>query len=386
MSHPGHWQPPSISLPPVRSLLSASEERIDAALQNLHTIYCPLRLPTSIAQERPKSASSALKLVDSGYASEDERDDGDVKETEHALEALRADDFERDFALHWLTGLMVRAEELEFSSEETRERIVEDAASLLASFTDPGEEDEPEAMTRNFSFPTSLASEKTIDVFLNDAPLSTTDHTDVGLQSWGASIILSGLMCASPARFGLDKLGDGLSIIELGAGTGLVSLTLAALQAHISKTASSIIATDYHPAVLENLRSNISANFPGLPTPPVQTMLLDWSQFSVPVKPVDILIAADAVYAPEHAVLLRNCATRLLTPDGVFWLIVTVRTHGKFEGIADTVEAAFADQKAPKSVDNKVLRILKTEWVEKRRGIGRGDETGYRLHQIGWAE
>ncbi|KAF2798025.1 hypothetical protein K505DRAFT_322180 [Melanomma pulvis-pyrius CBS 109.77] len=241
-------------------------------------------------------------------------------------------------------------------------------------------------MTRDFSFPTAFASPTSIDVRLNDAPLSGTDHTDVGLQSWGASIILSGLMCASPNRFALDKLQPGATIIELGAGTGLVSLTLAALHPHISSTAPAIIATDYHPAVLDNLRSNIAVNFPENAEPPVHTMLLDWSRPTIPHEPVSMLVAADAVYDPEHAGMLRDCAARLLKQDGIFWLIVTVRVVGKFEGIADTVEAAFVDEQCPRREDFGVLKILQREWLEKQRGIGRGDETGYRLYRIGWAD
>jgi predicted nicotinamide N-methyase len=387
MSHTGHWQPPTSSLPPVRALRSTPEDKIDPALRNLRAIYCPLRLPSAISQGRLKEASIIPELVDSGYASEDEEDKKhDTSGSCDALEALRADVFEQEHAVRWLTTLIARADELSFASEETRERIIEEAASLLTSFHDPQDEAVPEALTRDFAFPTSLASPKTIDVRLNDAPLSDTDHTDVGLQSWGASIIFSGLMCESPARFGLDKLQPGSSIMELGAGTGLVSLTLAALLPHISARASSIVATDYHPAVLDNLCTNIAVNFPHYAEPPVQTMLLDWSSPSLPSTPIDVLFAADVVYSPDHARMLRDCAARLLAPDGVFWLVVTVRVVGKFEGIADTVEAAFAPSECVRREDGKIFKILETDWLEKQRGVGRGDETGYRMYRIGWAD
>lgn len=386
MRLPGRWQPPSSSLPPVRSLGSTSEDRIDSALRNLHAIYCPLRLPTSISQQRSKEPGTDAGIVDSGYVSEDDYEHDTLLDTEDALAALRADVFERDCAVRWVTGLIARADELCFTSEETRDRIIDEAASLLSSFSDAENDATPEPMTRDFSFPTAFASPTSIDVRLNDAPLSGTDHTDVGLQSWGASIILSGLMCASPNRFALDKLQPGATIIELGAGTGLVSLTLAALHPHISSTAPAIIATDYHPAVLDNLRSNIAVNFPENAEPPVHTMLLDWSRPTIPHEPVSMLVAADAVYDPEHAGMLRDCAARLLKQDGIFWLIVTVRVVGKFEGIADTVEAAFVDEQCPRREDFGVLKILQREWLEKQRGIGRGDETGYRLYRIGWAD
>jgi predicted nicotinamide N-methyase len=386
MSHPGHWQQPTSSLPPIRALRSTPEDQIDPALRNLRNIYCPLRLPKAISQLRHKASPVNAPLVDSGYATEDENDDdNDTPVSRDALEALRADVFEREHAVRWLTTLISRANELSFASEEICERIIDEAASLLSSFNDPEDEAVPEALTRDFAFPTSFSSSKTIDVRLNDAPLSDTDHTDVGLQSWGASIIFSGLMCLSPARFGLDKLQHGSTIMELGAGTGLVSLTLAALIPHLSTGASSIVATDYHPAVLDNLRVNIAVNFFNHEEPPVQTMLLDWASPSLPSTPIDVLFAADVVYSPDHARMLRDCAARLLAPDGVFWLVVTVRVVGKFEGIADTVEAAFAEGLCPIGEDGKVFKILETEWLEKQKGVGRGDETGYRMYRIGWA-
>jgi hypothetical protein len=98
-----------------------------------------------------------------------------------------------------------------------------------------------------------------------------------------------------------------------------------------------------------------------------------------------MLIATDVVYAPEHAVWLRDCATLLLGPNGVFWLVATVRQTGRFEGISDTVEAAFAIKDRPRGKDGRLLSILDSEKLEKRGRVGRGDESGYKLFRIGWA-
>ncbi|KAF2246389.1 hypothetical protein BU26DRAFT_44579 [Trematosphaeria pertusa] len=388
MSISGHCQPPSSSLPPVRSLRSATEDQITSALHNLQALYCPLRLPVTLT--RGKQSAPATAHADSGYVSEDEEvtDEG-VSDTEEALAALRADEFERTLAVGWLTTLIARADELPFASEDSQSRIIDEAASILASFSDFADHEADEALTRDFSFPVSaaLGEEKPIQARLNDAPLSGTDHTDVGLQSWGASIILSGLLCIAPGRFGLHRLPKDASIIELGAGTGLVSLTLGQLMPRLSLTQPSILATDYHPAVLENLRANITTNFGCQPdsSAPVKTMLLDWSAPPASLhSTASMLVAADVVYAPEHAAWLRDCAADLLAPDGVFWLVVTVRKDGKFEGIPGTAEAAFADGKCPKRGDGHVLRIVEKEMLEKRRGVGRGDESGYMLFKIMW--
>ncbi|KAF2864658.1 hypothetical protein BDV95DRAFT_632762 [Massariosphaeria phaeospora] len=280
---------PTSSLPPVRSLRTAAE--------------CP-----------PSHPKAAAALVDSGYASEDEDEDS-RSAIDEGNSAIRADDgLERDFAVRWLTALISRAEEIEFSSEDLRERIVDDAA-----------------------------------------------------LNWGASNILSGAICACPARFGLEQLARKPSpiVVGLGAGTGLVSLVLtlvlAGLLPHLSVVEPRVIATDYQTAVLDNLRVNISTNVLAQPGTVLQTALLDCR----------CCILARA----------RDMATagRMLALDGTFFLQATARKVGKFEGIADTVEAAFAGDACPQR-DGHVLAIVEKEWLERRQGIGRGDESGYNVH------
>jgi hypothetical protein len=348
-----------------------------------------LRLPTATAIQQPGRKREHVPAIptpvpaDSGYASEDENEEAAL---EDLTAVLRIDPFERAFATKWLTMLMARSEEMDID-EDVRERIVDDAAFILSSFSESTGQNAEEALTRCFSFPT--ASGTPIEVTLNDAPLSGTDHTDVGLQSWGASIVLSSMMCTDPERFRLSNnhLSDGAKVIELGAGTGLVSLTLAKLLPEIGVRSASIAATDYHPAVLENCKVNVETNFPSSShaIPPVDTSILDWSQPPPPLKSTsNLLIASDVVYAPEHAGWLRDCAAHLLAPNGTFWLMVTVRKTGKFEGIPDTVEAAFVDDLCPTDGSGRVFKILERDFVEKRRGIGRGDESGYNLYRIGW--
>jgi predicted nicotinamide N-methyase len=389
----GSCLPPSSSLPSVRLLVTLSEIQITSALKNLRALYCPVRLPTVISTPVSKrdqtSITSPPAPVDSGYASQDDDDDDEETSVEEVTAALRADPFERTFTTQWLNSLLAHSEEMDIS-DDARERIVDDAAFILSSLFESNDSDEEEeALTRDFSF--SMPSGEAIEITLNDAPLSSTDHTAVGLQSWGASIVLSSIMCADPKRFGLHlpNLAPASKITELGAGTGLVSLVLAKLLPTTNIQDGQIVATDYHPAVLENCKLNIKTNFPSDcadASPPVTTAILDWAQPPPHLKATsNLLIASDVVYAPEHAGWLRDCAAHLLAPNGTFWLMATVRKTGKFEGIPDTVEAAFVAEKCPRNEDGKVFRILEKEFIEKRRGIGRGDEGGYNLYRIGWA-
>ncbi|KAL5119788.1 hypothetical protein ACEQ8H_002394 [Pleosporales sp. CAS-2024a] len=392
VSFSGPCLPPSSSLIAIRELVTSSEQDITAALRNLQALYCPLRLPAAI----PKINSTRTHIppaatpspIDSGYVSRDDRQtEDDIAALEEVTATLRADPFERNFATRWLTSLISRVEEMGFDEDVTA-KMIDDAAFILTSFSDCTLDEEEEALTREFAFP--MASGKNMAVTLNDAPLSGTDHTDVGLQSWGASIVLSSMMCMDPQRFGLSTqtLGDQPTIIELGAGTGLVSITLAKLLPEAGVRSPSIAATDYHPAVLENCQLNIVTNFATACNAalPVATSILDWSQPPQSLHDTaDLLVASDVIYAPEHAVWLRDCAAHLIKSHGAFWLMVTVRKTGKFEGIPDTVEAAFVPELCPEDARGRRFQILQKETVGKRWGIGRGDETGYNLYRIGWA-
>ncbi|KAI2608919.1 uncharacterized protein GGS25DRAFT_492138 [Hypoxylon fragiforme] len=392
MSPAVHPLSPTSSLPPLHSLTTLNKEQVFSSLDNLNDLYCPVSLTRAIKsqlQVKKSPPDVPAQQVDSGYVSEDE-DESEV-DPESTVAAMRADVFERNHAIRWLTTLIARTDELLLLSDEEREHAVDKASYVLASFSKAADEDEEEdtGITRSFSFELHLPAKEEekvpINVLLHDGPHATKDHTDVGLQSWGASIVFSDLLCASPARFGFARasLGSSPRIIELGAGTGLASLALAKVLSHLDVGAEArLIATDYHPMVLANLRSNIRLN-----QAKVETCALDWSApvFAAPLDaPADVLVATDVIYAPEHAVWLRACATRLLAREGVFWLLMTVRPNGRFEEVVDSVESGFQGTE-PKTPEGRYLTILGQEFVEKRRGVGRGDESGYKLFRIGWA-
>lgn len=411
---------PTSSLPRLRNPNpdEVTEHKIALALRSLTDIYCPLpRAAAFIKPSPPTSQAHYLSVdtnttgtgtstplpIDSGYASGEEEDtDSCAVADQDYLADLRADPYERQFAVRWLTSFIARAEELLLEiDDDARQRFIDEASYILASFssaTDAEEDEDAGAIVRDFRFQVTRGQAGgDVEVRLTDGtPATGSDHTDVGLQSWGASIVVSDLMCSCPERFGLSAraLGGAPRIVELGAGTGLVGIAMAKLLPRLGVPGAEIIATDYHAAVLANLRDNVAANFgpyDGDEKPPVQTCLLDWSApcLDAPLdQPADVLVATDVVYAPEHAVWLRDCAAKLLGRDGVFWLIASVRPNGRFEGVTDTVEGAFAEVgRCPRSQDGKrVLRILEQDRLEKRKGVGRADEIGYKVFKIGWEE
>ncbi|KAI1296220.1 putative methyltransferase-domain-containing protein [Xylaria venustula] len=393
--------PPSSSLPAIRSLNDQADTRILSALSDLYTLYCPL--PTSLAFQIDSAPKSLPAPVDSGYASDN---DEDSVQDDVGFE-LRDDPYERAFAERWLTAFLGRAEELTcFENEEVQQHAIDKASCILASFFSQNTDDNiPDTeITRDYAFTLNSNSRgngtrsETITVHLTDglAGQDNTDHTDVGLQSWGAAFIFTELMCASPAHFDLssNKFGSAPRIIELGAGTGLVGIALGKILPHLGVSTPKIIATDFHPTVLANLETNIARNLPTLSenkhskSPSIEAARLDWEtpDLSSPLdEQADVLVATDVIYNPEHAVWLRDCAARMLKPDGVFWLMLTVRTTGKFEGISGTARASFNGRDGFRNPQGRVLAILDEERFARPSGIGRGDESEYRLFRIGWS-
>jgi len=107
-------------------------------------------------------------------------------------------------------------------------------------------------------------------------------------------------------------------ILELGAGTGLVGLTASAL------ISANIHLTDL-PAIVPNLQHNIqeNASLSSQTQSSVTAFVLDWSSthptFSQEEDRYDFILAADSLYAPEHARwLARTMGTYLRhsTPSG----------------------------------------------------------------------
>ncbi|KDR85906.1 hypothetical protein GALMADRAFT_32587, partial [Galerina marginata CBS 339.88] len=419
---------PTLTLPPLGRLVTHSTETVRRALQNLKRLYFPApssstvlsSSPLAIPKRRIQHPIHDTSVPDSGYASAEEDDDDkddavttelltSESEIDTELDILRADPLERSFSIKWVTGFVTRSSDWisacasEEQSEE-RSEILDEATALLSSFI--GKEDEEDvAITRKFSFPLTLNdhadgnSGQQIRVELNDAPLSKDDHTSVGLQSWGSCILLADRFCLQPFFFSLAASTGNkpLRILELGAGTGMLSIVTAKLLQ--PSCAVDIVATDYHPDVLENLSKNIETNFPisSFPLAPVKVEALDWEKpnYKAPFdRPFNVILAADVIYHPNHAQWIKRCVEELLTPPdstsgtegGVFWLFIPVRTTGRHEGMDATVEDLFPDVSSivGKCFSEPRLAVTYREEVGRQGGVGRADEGAYKLFKIRW--
>jgi methylase of polypeptide subunit release factors len=147
------------------------------------------------------------------------------------------------------------------------------------------------AQTRIFTIPTTPLTPLSIY-----EPTLTNDN--LGLKTWGTALILAThLLPRLPAHLPhlFPPTNAPPSVLELGAGTGLLGLAAAALWG------TEVMLTDL-PAIVPNLARNAAANEGAIGERggSASAEVLDWSSVG-PGGGFDIVIAADPLYAPEHA-------------------------------------------------------------------------------------
>ncbi|KAJ5192129.1 hypothetical protein N7449_008271 [Penicillium cf. viridicatum] len=188
-------------------------------------------------------------------------------------------------------------------TEELREAIWDTAAARLSERS--GRTAMP-AMSRIFNVPTGSGEEYTLTLH---EPSITADN--LGMKTWVSSYLLSRRLhnlrsppvlvpsvSATPSTLNPQK---PLRALELGAGTGLVGLSFAALQGEFA----TVHLTDL-PEIVPNLAHNAALNIELLNRTGanVTTGLLDWSVTPSPLptakEQFDVILAADPLYSPNH--------------------------------------------------------------------------------------
>ncbi|KAF8798422.1 hypothetical protein BYT27DRAFT_7123503 [Phlegmacium glaucopus] len=411
---------PTSYLPPIRDIGIYPLKTLNDALYYLRQIYNPE--VRGSRRRRPHSLTNALSVPDN------------APRISRELDTLRTDAFERSYAIKWLTALISQLgnnnsypdssptqEDLQPSTED----LMQSAASLLAICAGTASAG---VTVRQFVF--ENAEDDTdlllIKVELVDAPLDNHDYRSMGAQTWGSACIMAEMIVEHPTQFGFhqpqphlcrkdDAEPSTFRCLELGAGTGLVSLTIAKMMQKSllsMKTKLEVIATDYYPSVLTNLKRNISSNFPSESSSSasrlrILTQALDWSTFSSetthePVfeTPFDLILGADIVYEPQHAPWIKSCLTKLLRKPSstttitlssdikqpTFHLVIPLRTTHTLE--SDSIEQIFPFNNHERSNSNG----NSTELVIKHKDIvvcdaengKEGEDVEYAYYKIGW--
>ena len=156
---------------------------------------------------------------------------------------------------------------------------------------------------------------------------------NTGLRTWEASLRLACYLHSHP------ELIQNRNVLELGAGTGFLSIFCAAFL-----NPGTVITTDGHEAVLESLKANIEQNAPLYPPGvSVEIEKLYWGDEDdlnsivhkrnanhpgpEKIPPYDLIIGADISYDPEAC---KALASTLLTltqanPDAKILISATQR-------------------------------------------------------------
>lgn len=236
--------------------------------------------------------------------------------------------------------------------------------------------------------------------------------TAVGLQTWAAAVVL----CDYLARFWVPRCERGrqVRILELGAGTGLAGLLAGKValdrQDRREHCGVQTILTDYHEKVLENLLYNIELNTLAA-APDVRPDVLDWAEVNEYVKDqagwaaravdspppwwvmdaqdggYDLVLGADVMYSPEHAMWLASCLAAMIPASSARLgaeghILCAVRDKGRFAAmhLIDSADRIFREATAPDGAAAH-LHLAATHRIPKVHGLGRADERGW-VHWI----
>ncbi|KAB8238400.1 S-adenosylmethionine-dependent methyltransferase [Aspergillus alliaceus] len=188
-------------------------------------------------------------------------------------------------------------------TDELREAVWDAAAARLSERS--GRTAMP-AMSRVFTIPSPWGEELTLTLH---EPSLTADN--LGMKTWVSSYLLSQrlhtLLESTPQLVPSEtttptpKADRTLRALELGAGTGLVGLSFAAIRGE----SASIHLTDL-PDIVPNLAHNTALNVELLTktAATVTTDVLDWSVVPEPLptqeEQYDLILAADPLYSAKH--------------------------------------------------------------------------------------
>jgi predicted nicotinamide N-methyase len=173
-------------------------------------------------------------------------------------------------------------------------------------------------MHRQFSIP--CGTDHDLPIAIAEPDLRAQNLT---LTTWTSSFVLAGLLHKLPID---QSPGAAIPVLELGAGTGLVGLTAAAIWK------VPVILTDL-PPIVPGLCGNVKLNATIVKdlvrcgsldwsTPDILT-LQDGSSFDAHTQKANVILAADTIYSEEHPELLSKAILRWLSPGQSARVILT---------------------------------------------------------------
>jgi predicted nicotinamide N-methyase len=143
----------------------------------------------------------------------------------------------------------------------------------------------------------SILKPRNSDDLISEADYVRDERLPYWADVWPSSVILATRMS--------KESGSGRSVLELGCGLGIVSIT--AMRAGFD-----VLATDYYEDALHFTRANAWRNLQREPA----TRMVDWRELPSDLGTFDLIVAADVLYEMTYAELVAGALSAALGPNG----------------------------------------------------------------------
>ncbi|KAI9656540.1 MAG: hypothetical protein M1821_004747 [Bathelium mastoideum] len=216
--------------------------------------------------------------------------------------------------------------------------------------------------------------EKAISISIHE-PALTGAHS-LGLKTWASAPLLARLLCGGcptvsallprrttvtnviPTSTKTSAIAAGAAaqqqqrygVLELGSGTGLVGLALAASGTASGLGLGGVVVTDLSAIADVNLAANVAANADVVAArgaPPMAVAVLDWDapdEADLPAERFPLIVAADCVYDRDHPWLLARVVGRWLERSADAVVVVESPIREGFAGEIAELKKEMSEQ------------------------------------------
>ena len=144
----------------------------------------------------------------------------------------------------------------------------------------------------------SILKPSNSDDLISEADYVRDERLPYWADVWPSSLIL--------ARRMTNDAGAGRSVLELGCGLGIVSITA-------MRSGFTVLASDYYEDALRFTRANAWRNLRREPA----VRMIDWRALPPDLGTYDLIIAADVLYEMAYAELVADALVAALAPRGM---------------------------------------------------------------------
>jgi predicted nicotinamide N-methyase len=181
---------------------------------------------------------------------------------------------------------------------------------------------------------------RSVDILINQVNIRQSSQKDVGFVMWPSAVVLSQWIIEHP------ELVQGKTVLELGAGCGLVGMAVGKLQqqqaqiktlnkSNSTTISSAVVLSDFNGIVVQNLARNLELNglqdlcsATGLDFFQQETSTRGWTPMDGQRMPqVDVVLASDVICQPEDAFAVAKTIVCALKAGGIAVMVSADSKH-----------------------------------------------------------